>query len=501
MSNLKKEFEMKRSSYIAAALAALFTLVSCETENLGGGKKDISLKVTAEVNTKSADEADSYSEAEEITSDGISLYLTTTVCDNLDNEFLSAPRTKGDIITSANFEEKRSSDFNIKITDAGTTSVYYESKAVNTIDDTNWYVTKGSEYAQWPNDESAKLDFWAWSGASACSGITLKDAKTLSFSYAGTAKTAESQSDLIFANTANQSKGSDGSVSIHFYHALAAVQFVVGNLDDGITVNGITLGNVKSTGKCSFVPAGSDVDTKYVWSEQGTPVEYSQTFSDASKNKKSNANYQQCFDGSELKSTFFVVPQSLAEEEGIFLTINVTDSEGRTYDLFHPIKGSAAIAAWKAGKIYRYMISNGEGDSLYNHYLDVEVEETSFDGSTKTGVTAQNTGLLPSYVRAAIVGNWCNDAGKVMKSWNGQITVSDSSDWFEHEGFYYYRNPVPAGTDTKALIETFAKAQAGESPSAEAHFELVIAVQAIEWKSNKSHIGQAWGSSIPSELN
>lgn len=472
---------MKRISYIAAAVAAIICVVSCEPERFGRNKKDIRLTVTSEVSTKSADNSYSHSETEEITTDGLTLFLTTTVSDNLGNAFTASPATKGTVVTSENFETERANDFNVRITDAGTTSIYFESKADNTKDDRYWYMAKGEEYAHWPEDDKAKLDFWAWSGAYDCSGITIKDSKTLQFSYNGTKTTAETQSDLLFANTPNQSNSSDGSVSIHFYHALAAVQFVVGNLDEGITVTGISIDNVKSKGTCSFVPAGASVDTKYVWTGQSTPVTYSQDFSKEKLNRKSDENFQHCFDGSEFKSTFFVVPQSLAESENITLTINVTDSEGRKYHLTHSIQGSAAISDWKAGKIYRYMISNGQGD------VDVSVREDSFDGVTKKGVKAENTSSLPSYIRAVVLANWYNDGGKVVRPYTGSISYNTDR-WDYQGGFYYYKSSLPGGETTDNLISEFVlNDDAPADTGFELHLEMQVFFQAVECKKNTTY--------------
>lgn len=472
---------MKRIVSMTAAAAAVACMASCNPEGSLRHKTDIRLKVTSEASTKSATQPQINSETEEISSDGISLYLTTTEIDNLDNSLLTGPATKGTIITSENFEGQRSDDFNVRITDAGTTTTYYESKASTSSDNGYWYISKGSEYAQWPDDEKAKLDFWAWSGATACSGITLKDSKTLSFSYAAIQKTAESQSDLLFANTAGQTQSSDGSVNIHFYHALAAVQFVVGNLDDGITVTGISIDNIKSSGKCSFIPAGATVDTKYIWTEQGSPATYSQQFSKEKYNRKSNANYQHCFDGSEAKSTFFVVPQSLADSENITLTISVTDSEGRKYKLTHSITGSAVISEWKAGKIYRYMISNGEGD------VDISVREDLFDGTAKKGVKAENTSSLPSYVRAVVLANWVNSAGKIVRPYTGTIRYNTSS-WEYDSGYYYYKNSLPGGQTTDKLIDEFVLTD--EAPTGtgfDLHLEMQVFFQAVECKKNTSY--------------
>jgi len=467
-----------------AAFAALLILTSCESENWFGKKSDIKLEVTAEVSTKSMNNSDPSATTEEISSDGLSLYLTTSVSDNSDNEFLSHPMTKGSIVTSENFKDQRSGDFNVRITDAGTTSIFCESKASRNNDQDCWYVSKGGENAQWPDDDKAKLDFWAWSGAESCSGLTIKDSKTFSFTYSGTKTTAEDQSDLVFANTANQSKTSDGSIAIHFYHALAAVQFVVGNLDDGITVNGISINNVKSKGNGSFVPAGTSVDTKFVWESVESPTTYSQTFSQKKYNRKSDANYQHCFDGSEQKSTFFVVPQSLAESENITLTINVTDSENRTYNISHSITGSAVISEWKAGKIYRYMISNGDGD------VDITAEENSFDGTTKQGVKAENTGTLPSYVRALVIANWYNDGGKLVTPYTGTINYNTSK-WEYQNGYYYYRDVLQGGQTTENLINEFVLSdEAPTNTGFELSLQMKILFQAVEWKKNTS-----WGPS------
>lgn len=91
-----------------------------------------------------------------------------------------------------------------------------------------------------------------------------------------------------------------------------------------------------------------------------------------------------------------------------------------------------------------------------------QVNEKSFDGTTKTDVTISNTGDTEAYIRAAIVVTWKDDGngnvyGSVPSVGTDYIITLNLDDWIEGEdGFYYYRKPVaPSGQDgsvTTALI-------------------------------------------------
>lgn len=88
-----------------------------------------------------------------------------------------------------------------------------------------------------------------------------------------------------------------------------------------------------------------------------------------------------------------------------------------------------------------------------------QVNEKSFDGTTKTDVTISNTGDTEAYIRAAIVVTWKDaENGNVhgSKPVEGRDYTIDwgLTDWIVgNDGFYYYINPVAPGVYTSYLVD------------------------------------------------
>ena len=96
------------------------------------------------------------------------------------------------------------------------------------------------------------------------------------------------------------------------------------------------------------------------------------------------------------------------------------------------------------------------------------VIEESFNGSTKSGVTVQNTGNTDAWIRAAIIVTWKDGVnGNVYGSApakNTDYTIQIGGDWLEGaDGFYYYKSPVAGGGSTTNLIVTCSPV-AGRTP-------------------------------------
>lgn len=98
-----------------------------------------------------------------------------------------------------------------------------------------------------------------------------------------------------------------------------------------------------------------------------------------------------------------------------------------------------------------------------------QVNETSFDGTTKKNVTIFNTGDTEAYIRAAIVVTWKDKADDstsngnvygVAPIVNKDYTIElNLTDWIDgKDGFYYYKYPVAPngeeGSMTTALIKS-----------------------------------------------
>ena len=106
------------------------------------------------------------------------------------------------------------------------------------------------------------------------------------------------------------------------------------------------------------------------------------------------------------------------------------------------------------------MVLLDKTEDLVNTFEPSEVtcviEEDSFDGSTKSGVTVRNTSDIDAYLRAAVIVNWVDAQGNVLgQSVNdNEYTISGmDAKWSEgSDGYYYYADRVAPGAETTNLI-------------------------------------------------
>ena len=77
-------------------------------------------------------------------------------------------------------------------------------------------------------------------------------------------------------------------------------------------------------------------------------------------------------------------------------------------------------------------------------------------GKTKNSVTISNTGDISAYIRAAVIVNWVDDAGKVYVSVPAEATheldIKEENGWFQAGDYYYYKDPVAKGDSAKNLL-------------------------------------------------
>ncbi|MCQ2163619.1 MAG: fimbrillin family protein [Bacteroidales bacterium] len=539
---------MKKTFIYTAAIASMvLALASCEKEpgTINEPKDGMRLHVVSnDIQTKAQQTSTNriVSETIDLSEGDVNLFFTAVEEDNLGNEFLMEPQTKGTIITTANFADERSGDFHLWLTRGGN-QTYFEADGDKGAKDVpvilkgdSWYAMyeAGNEsygnYIHWPSVAGTKLDFWCWSGAENAKNIEItSDGKNMTFDYADNSSTASAQKDLLFAFAGNQTEPSTkGDVDIHFFHALSAVQFCVGGLDKGVKITDIKLTGVKNSGRGAYVPSGkctipgtdiskdmtsgekdvlngNTVENLFVWTE----VAGSKTYSTGTIGRNNTSTATQ-YDpiGDEATSTFFFVPQDIKDIE---IEISVTSSNGSQTNTLKKKIGLGSVSyetmkAWKAGKIYRYTISgSGEVKVAVAEKLDgVDVVggSTSEITTTKAAVSGLNNGTLKSYIRAAVVGNWYNEAGQIVAPFNsssvlpttladGWFSVAEGSDANCNVLFYYYKDAVEPGAQTATnLIESYTKANA--APIAGAHLELNIIMQAVDARDGKAAAAEAW---------
>lgn len=84
--------------------------------------------------------------------------------------------------------------------------------------------------------------------------------------------------------------------------------------------------------------------------------------------------------------------------------------------------------------------------------VDTEISE-DFDKETKSRIQIVNNGNIPVYVRVAIVGNWVDANGNIVKPWEGTVDY-DESTWTLKDGYYYYNTAIAAQNTTDDTDKT-----------------------------------------------
>lgn len=319
---------------------------------------------------------------------GEKLYLHTSVSDDITAKPAatassnSRSKSRGVPVTSTgntandegNFESIHGA-FGVTAIAQGTTT-YFQ----------NEIVTKGGSYwltsntYLWPIGE---VQFYAYApyyidyalnGADAeekfselIDGITNTDeARELSFNYTtpksedGT-EDAKAQPDLMLAYNSTE-KTADGSVPMHFRHALAAIRFQTKDVVTG-TIKSISVGGVYGQGSCVFdgaaalagdkvVDENSAMPECFTWTTTGRVTEYTQ----AINVENTQGTSQDVTANAGEATTFMMIPQQLTDEA--YIIVEIETPEG-TLVKFSGLIGTDG-ATWEAGKTYTYIISASE---------------------------------------------------------------------------------------------------------------------------------------------
>ena len=273
------------------------------------------------------------------------LYLHTSITDNIATPPDQEPATRGIPVDETNFKEVYGSFGITAYAEGGALfmdeKISHESGGIWSPDETRY----------WPADEDLTLDFYA---QAPYDNDYVKDVSAgegkISFPYTvpgGTGNTdAEAQPDILFAYAAcSKAKSDGGTVSLKFRHALAGVKFVASNVT-GSTIKNITLKGLKGEGTCTY-----DAETgTFDWQTIGGERDFSQTFDVELSGQQ--AEERQPITDKRPKTTFMMIPQTL---EGV--TVEVTLEETASGESFTLTGSLAKTGTWEAGKIYTYAIS------------------------------------------------------------------------------------------------------------------------------------------------
>ena len=222
---------------------------------------------------------------------------------------------------------------------------------------------------------------------------------------------ATKQPDLIVAITPGQNK-QETAVPLRFHHALTAIVFKMGKVEAGITIQSISLTNLRSSGDCTFAAAGSN-DVQFTWNNHSGKESYVQTVNKADVKQDDPLTHDQ--------TTFLVVPQDITSETAINVKFKI---EGRgEYNLSCKLN---------PGGTNPTIISTFQPDTKYTFTLSLAEEiqitvDDKVEGQVKKDVQIQNTGLAYGWIRAVINGYWV----KVNK--NTRVIVAP---WKETDGTF-----------------------------------------------------------------
>ena len=151
------------------------------------------------------------------------------------------------------------------------------------------------------------------------------------------------------------------------------------------------------------------------------------------------------------------------------------------------------------GTVAFLIATDGSAKNVFrDSTVSCQIHENSFDGTTKSGVTIENTGDTEAYIRAAIVVTWKdaengNVYGKKPIAGTDYV-ISYGTDWFlGGDGFYYYKNPVAAGDSTTNLINTCSPVDASTPAGYGLNVEILgSAIQSVPVNA----IVEQWGVTV-----
>lgn len=268
---------------------------------------------------------------------------------------------------------------------------------------------------------------------------------------------AEVQPDLAFAISPSQHE-SDEPVSLKFVHALAAIEFRIGEFGDAEIISSTaSLSNILSKGHCTITYPVSPETVK--WTTTGVRDSYSQIVRSG--------------------VPFMIIPQVLTDTEVAF---NISVTVGDLTHEFPSKKISEITPEWKANRKYIYTITKG-GE------VKVDVRDSNTN-TVKNNIKIQNSGFTTSYIRAAIVGYWAVEKDgieEIASAWDindtNVGTLTKSADWSDHwilkDGFYYHKSPVAPGAYTAPLFDSYELIKT-TGPVSGSKLKINIAVQAVE---------------------
>ena len=239
--------------------------------------------------------------------------------------------TKGSAITTASLAQFDVDGFLLK--EIAGKETHYINNGVVTKTATGWspvYKTGTTEAYAWP---SPAVAFWAHAPYS--QAVTFaEDFSSMSFNYTLPAHTsdnadAELQEDIVAAYTKvgyadTEAAGYEpgiGKVNFTFGHALAGIRFDISDLEEGWTLQAVTLSGIYAGGSCTVTPATSGAPT-FVWTLGSATGTYVQTLASTDFGAETIGGVSRTAVLKEnTGKVFFIPPQTFPAEATVTLTL------------------------------------------------------------------------------------------------------------------------------------------------------------------------------------
>ena len=131
-------------------------------------------------------------------------------------------------------------------------------------------------------------------------------------------------------------------------------------------------------------------------------------------------------------------------------------------------------------------------------HVSCEVKEDFNRGTgVKSNVKVQNTSDIPAFIRVKLVTYRTNDKGDHI---GGTAELQNfapaaGSGWVEHNGYYYYTQPVDPQDFTKNLIESIILENYTSVDADGGHQAIDVMAEAIQSMPERA-VGEAWGVTI-----
>ncbi len=137
--------------------------------------------------------------------------------------------------------------------------------------------------------------------------------------------------------------------------------------------------------------------------------------------------------------------------------------------------------------------------------VDIDITDEVEDGVKKdVGVTNNSTDGVPIYARIRFVTYWEDEDGNIVasdeqpilpfedgaKDAEGKDMELDTENWFEYNGYYYYKHSIPADTDPVILFDSF-KMQEKDG----LHQVLEVLAEGIQSMPEEA-VEDAWGMTV-----